>query len=51
MLIFALGHKAAIIKITGEQEMKLRPYELVEEEWELIAELCAALKVCCPFFI
>lgn len=46
MLNFTFEYKMVIVKITGEQEMKLRPYELVGEEWELVPELSAALKAC-----
>jgi hypothetical protein len=46
MLSFILEHKAAIIKMTGEQEMKLRKYKLDKREWDLIDQLCKALKAC-----
>jgi len=45
MLVFALEYHEAIDGITGDREM--RKYELWEEEWELVQQLCDVLKVCC----
>ena len=47
MLKFMLKYKTAIIKITGEWEMKLREFKPTEEKWDLAAQLAKALKVCC----
>ena len=46
MLIFALEYKAALIKITGEKEMNPCQYKLSSEDWDLIGQLCDALRVC-----
>lgn len=51
MLTFILEHKSAITRLTSEQEMKLRKYELDKKEWELIDQLCRALKVCIIIFL
>lgn len=47
MLKFAVTYREALDIITGDQEMKLRQYEMDEEEWSISWELCKALKV--PF--
>ncbi len=46
MLIFALEYRRAIDKISGDREM--RKYELDEEEWSLVKQLCDILEVCGP---
>jgi hypothetical protein len=46
MLKFALEYRLAIDKMAREKQ--LRAYELDEEEWKTISELCEVLKVC-PF--
>ena len=45
MLKFALTYRDAIDKIMGERSLKLRDYELVEGEWELVMQLRDCLKV------
>ncbi len=45
MLVFALEYRKAIDEISGDKEM--RKYELEEEEWDLVQQLCDILKVCC----
>jgi hypothetical protein len=45
MLVFALEYREAIDKISGDRDM--RKYELSEEEWELIQQLCDVLVVRC----
>lgn len=46
MLKFAVEHQEAIDSITGNQKMKLRQYELAEEDWTIATKLCDVLKVC-----
>lgn len=46
MLAFAVDYRLAIDSITGDRDMKLRQYELNEDEWEAAVQLRAALKVC-----
>lgn len=45
MLVFALKYRKAIDEISGDREM--RKYELEEEEWDLVQQLCDILEVCC----
>ena len=39
MLKFACTYREAIDKITDERAMKLREYELKDDEWKIIEEL------------
>jgi hypothetical protein len=45
MLEFAVEYQEAINSITGNQKMKLRQYELDEEDWEIATKLRDVLKV------
>lgn len=45
MLVFALEYREAIDEISGDRDM--RKYELSEEEWELVQQLCDVLAVRC----
>ena len=45
MLEFACDYREAIDSITGNQKMKLRQYELSEEDWEIATKLHDILKV------
>ena len=44
MLVFALEYRHAIDEISGDREM--RKYELEEEDWALVQQLCDILEVC-----
>ena len=46
MLDFAVKHIAPINVITSDREMKLRQYELSEDEWDVARQLRDVLKVC-----
>jgi len=46
MLVFAVEYRDALDSITGNQRMKLRQYELTEEDWNIAATLRDVLKVC-----
>jgi hypothetical protein len=46
MLVFAIEYRKALDMITSEREMKLRSYELTQEEWDIATHLCEVLKVC-----
>jgi hypothetical protein len=46
MLNFAVEHIAAINVITSDRDMKLRQYELSEDEWDVAHQLRDVLKVC-----
>jgi hypothetical protein len=48
MLAFALQYRQAIDEITVDRDM--RKYELLEEEWALVQELCDVLAVGCAFY-
>jgi hypothetical protein len=45
MLDFALAYREALDSITGDKDMKLRKYEMDEEEWEIVHQLREVLKV------
>ena len=45
MLEFACDYREALDSITGNQKMKLRQYELSEEDWEIATKLRDVLKV------
>lgn len=46
MLDFAVENSAAINSITGNRDMKLRQYELTEDDWDMARKLRDVLKVC-----
>jgi hypothetical protein len=45
MLLFAVTYREALEMITGDWDMKLRQYEMDDEEWEIAHQLCQVLKV------
>lgn len=45
MLDFAVEYREALDSMTGNQRMKLRQYELTEEDWEITTQLRNVLKV------
>jgi hypothetical protein len=45
MLVFAVEYREALDSITGNLRMKLRQYELTEEDWEIATKLRDVLKV------
>ena len=49
MLVFALEYHEAIDEILGNKEM--RKYELKEEEWALVKQLCNVLEVRCSSLV
>lgn len=46
MLDFAVEHITAIDTITADRDMKLRQYELSEDDWDVARQLRDVLKVC-----
>ena len=48
MLIFTHKYRQAIDEITGDSDM--RKYELDENEWEIVDQLCNLLEVQSAFF-
>jgi len=51
MLVFAVKYQEALKLITGNQKMKLRQYELTEEDWHIVGKLRDVLKVCFYLFV
>jgi hypothetical protein len=51
MLRFATIYREPIDKITDERSMKLRDYELKDDEWKIVEELRDCLKVGFLFFL
>lgn len=49
MLKFACTYSEPINKITGDRSMKIRQYEIKDNEWKIAEQLRDCLKVC--FFI
>ena len=45
MLQFALRYRTPLDDLTGIREMKLRSYELSEEEWKIAEQLAGVLDV------
>jgi hypothetical protein len=45
MLKFAATYREPINKITGDRSMKIRQYELKDEEWTIVEQLRDCLKV------
>jgi hypothetical protein len=45
MLEFTAEYQEAIDSITANRDMKLRQFEMTEEEWEIATQLCDVLKV------
>jgi hypothetical protein len=51
MLEFAVEYREALDSITGNQRMKLRHYELSEEDWEIASKLRDVLKVSHSYYL
>ena len=51
MLKFALMYRLAIDKITADKGLKLRRYELDNDNWVIIEDLVNVLEVCWSCFI
>ncbi|KAF9536556.1 hypothetical protein CPC08DRAFT_611104, partial [Agrocybe pediades] len=45
MLNFALVYRPALDAITGERDMKMRQYEIFEDEWGILEQLRDLLKL------
>jgi hypothetical protein len=46
MLMFVLLYRAAVDKITADKALKLRRYELDNDDWVVIEDLVSVLEVC-----
>jgi hypothetical protein len=51
MLKFAVKYRVVVDAITGNKQLKLRQYELFDDDWLAIKDLIRVLKVCQPLFI
>ena len=47
MVEFAVNFREALDTITGDKDMKLRKYEMDDEEWDIAYQLRDVLKVSC----
>jgi hypothetical protein len=45
-MAFVLDYRDAIDQLTGDRALKLRAYELDNEDWGIIEDLVAILEVC-----
>jgi hypothetical protein len=50
MMDFALKYRKTIDDVTADKKLKLRSYELDNEEWKIIEELVSVLRVMISFF-
>ena len=46
MMNFALKYRTAIDRVTSDKSLKLRRYELDNEDWVIIEGLVSVLEVC-----
>jgi len=46
MLLFASNYREAIDIITADKALKLRKFELDDEDWQAIEDLASVLSVC-----
>lgn len=46
MLKLALKYRVVVDDVTADKALKLRKYELDDEDWTIIADLMRVLKVC-----
>jgi hypothetical protein len=49
MLIFAYKNRKAIDNFTGDRRNDLWQFELKEDEWKIVKQLCDILEVCSRF--
>lgn len=49
MLKLALKYRVVVDDVTADKPLKLRKYELDDEDWTIIADLMRVLKVCSPY--
>jgi hypothetical protein len=50
MMSFALKYRAVVDSITADKGLKLRRYELDDEDWKMISDLVSVLEVCTVLF-
>ena len=51
MMKFALTYREAIDKITADKSLKLRRYELDNNNWVIVEDLVSILQVCWSCFV
>ena len=51
MLRFAFAYSEPINQITGDRSMKIRQYEINDQEWKLVEQLRDSLKVIFLFLL
>jgi hypothetical protein len=47
MMVFVLKYRRAIDQVTADKALKLRKYELDNDDWVIVEDLVAILEVCC----
>ena len=50
MLSFVLSYRQVIDTVTADKALKLRKFELDDDEWKIVADLVSVLQVCGPDF-
>jgi hypothetical protein len=50
MLNFVLSYRPVIDTVTADKALKLRKFELDDDEWKIVADLVSILHVCGPDF-
>jgi len=50
MLSFAYAYRGAYNELTANRDMKMRRYEVEDDEWEIVRQLAEVLKVRESFF-
>lgn len=51
MMDFVLKYRQAIDQITADKVLKLRKYELDNDDWAIVEDLVAILEVCHKYLI
>jgi hypothetical protein len=46
MLVFAVEYRQAIDALTADKQLKLRKYELSDDDWRILDKLVSVLQVC-----
>ena len=51
MMKFVLAYRVVIDKVTADKGLRLRKYELNNDDWDIINDLVGVLEVCQSCFI
>jgi hypothetical protein len=46
MLLFAIKYRDAIDSVTADKSLKLRKFELDNDDWKVVQDLVSVLEVC-----